>query len=90
MVLALAVYTSMHILETVMASAAERFQELTELEHAVKRMKTMIADACDRVDRPIDEAAMRYCVAARLAADPIEIDPAILDFRIDADEVDAV
>lgn len=71
-------------------------QELAELEHmsvevenAAKRMKTMIAEACDRVDRPIDEAAMRDRAAARLAADPIEIDPAILDFRIDAGEVDA-
>jgi hypothetical protein len=43
-------------------------------------MKTMIDHVCDVVGRPIDEDAMRARASARLAADPVEIDPAILSF----------
>jgi hypothetical protein len=52
----------------------------TEVEASAARMKTMINHVCDVVGRPIDEEAMRARASARLAVDPVEIDPAILNF----------
>lgn len=51
-----------------------------EVELAAGRMTQRIDAAAAQVDRPFDEAAVRRAVAARLAADPVSIDPAILDF----------
>ena len=56
----------------------------TEVEASAVRMKTMIGEVCDVVGRPIDEARMRQRACARLAADPVELDPAILDFGNEA------
>ena len=51
-----------------------------EVTASAARMQAMIDSACAAVDRPLDEAAMRARVAARLAAHPVLIDPSILDF----------
>lgn len=51
-----------------------------EVEASVGRMNAMIDDACQQVGRPVDDEAMRARVAARLAAEPVQIDPSILDF----------
>ncbi len=51
-----------------------------EVRHAAGRMATMIDHAVTAVDRPFDEEAMRRTVAARLATDPVLLDPARLDF----------
>ena len=51
-----------------------------EVEASTGRMKAMIDNACVAIDRPFDEAAMRARVTARLAMNPVMIDPSILDF----------
>lgn len=51
-----------------------------EVGAAATRMTAMIDRAVAAVDRPFDEAAVRAAVAARLAADPVDLDPAQLAF----------
>lgn len=51
-----------------------------EVEASVGRMRTMIDKVCNQVGRPLDDNVVRARVAARLAADPVHIDPSLLDF----------
>lgn len=51
-----------------------------QVEQAGGRMSRMIERAVAAVDAPLDEAAMRQEVAARLAYEPVLVDPARLDF----------
>lgn len=51
-----------------------------EVELAGGRMSAMIDRAVAAVDVPLDEPAIRRDVDARLARDPVLIDPARLDF----------
>lgn len=51
-----------------------------EVELSAGRMSRMIDHAVALVDRPLDDAAMRATAAARLAAEPVVLDAAFLDF----------
>ena len=51
-----------------------------EVNQAAARMSRLIDHAVAAVDRPFDDAAIAATAAARLAADPVIIDPAFLDF----------
>jgi hypothetical protein len=52
-----------------------------EVHLATGRMKAMIDQAIEVVDQPLDERAMRVRTAGRLRDDPIQFNPALLDFR---------
>jgi hypothetical protein len=52
-----------------------------EVEQSTTRMSAMIDRAVAAVDRPFDDASVRLAAAERLAADPVWLDPARLDFR---------
>lgn len=51
-----------------------------EVDAASRRMTAMIDRAVTAVDRPFDDDGVRRTVAARLAAAPVDLDPARLDF----------
>jgi hypothetical protein len=64
------------------ADELERLASLAdEVDAAAGRMTAMIGKAIEAVDRPMDEAGMQARVAERLRGDPVQLDPARLDFR---------
>lgn len=55
-----------------------------EVGASAARIAAMIGKAVDAVDRPLDEGMMRQRGTQRWADDPLEFDPARLDFRAPA------
>ena len=63
---------------------AAELDQLTTLAEEVTRSATRMSRLIDHsvavVDRPFDDAPIRAAVAERLAAHPVRLDPAVLDF----------
>lgn len=54
-----------------------------EARAAAERIRAMVDEVVAAARRPLDEAAMRDRATARLAAEPVELDPVLLDFGAD-------
>lgn len=64
------------------ADQLDKLAKMADTVHqSADRMRAMIDKAVVAVDQPLDEAAMRARAQLRLRDDPLQFNPALLDFR---------